>query len=253
MSGPSGFRFASFARDGSGFADIPLPEEFSSSYANSLIYTGNGSFIFSDFQSNELEMPLPDFKDLEGGRGSYFYDLTSAGSISTELGFVDSIFISALTKLRTIMTVQPDVLIGPSSNRLTGDGVYSPGGSGQSISIREKSKRLSGQFFADVENDGNSAGVFSVTARGGKRSDKIRYFQGGGNVTAAIKRGYSVSFAPGEKASFQVKFSRVGGRKLNENFRFSAANGGNVDTGIAKVKIKLAKKLSSGLKPENLN
>jgi hypothetical protein len=240
--------FASFARNGSDFTEIPLPEEASELDADSLTFAGGNAFFFTDFNYEELDS----YKAFDESTGSNFYRLGSTGGLSPKLGNADSIYISALTGMLEAPSVQPDVLIGPSGNRLTGDGVYSPGGGGQAVSIREKSKRLSGKFFADVENDGNAEGVFSIRGKGGSRKDKVKYSHSGSNVTAAVKRGYDVVVLPGQKADFVVKFARKGGRKFKENFRFSAAFGANVDTGVVKVRLK-APKQSSGLKPEDLN
>lgn len=244
---PTGAHLASFARDGSGFTEIAFPEASSDLDPESLVYAGNGSFFFTDF----VRTAEPNRKGYGEG-GSAFFSVSVGGAVSPPQGLVDSIDISALTKYRVIPRVQPDVLIGPSSSRLTGDGVYSPNGGGQSYSIRGKGKKLKGGYSAAVENDGNSPGTFSVTARGGKKTDKIKYSHSGKNVTAAIKTGYSIQLAPGQRANFGAKFSRKGGGSFSENLKFSAAADGIIDTGVVKVKIKSTKS-KKGLKPADLS
>jgi hypothetical protein len=246
---PSMIELTSVNRDGSELASTELsPELPMYNYPNSLVTLGNNSFLFSINSSglpflSEKESALESFQS-----GSQLYQLDKNGNVSPNPVFVSSVFITAMTQGGGF--AQPDVLIGPTSRKLTGNNRYNRNGKGQTISIRGRGKTLSGEFFAEVQNDGSAGATFQIAASGGKRGDQVTYFQGSRNVTGAMRRGLRTPLEPGEESSFRITFSRKGGGSYKERFQFRATAEGSTDTGLARTALSAPKPRS--LKPRGL-
>ena len=246
---PSGWTLVSVDRDGGNPVSTLVDGPDLGEGPTSLVTAGPNSFVFT----SPIYLGTPEFKDF-GDYGFGFFGLDADGVASPPLpGVVTDFYISALTQIPFVPTEAiPDVLVGEKRGRLDGDNIYNPNaGPAQTISIRETSKKLKGQFFAEVQNDGQTEGVFTISARGGKKSDDIKYQSDLGNITADVKRGLVTTVAAGAKIDIQVKFSRDDDRKLKEKFRIQAVGGGRADAGTVKVKIKQPRTKPT-LKPEDL-
>lgn len=234
---PAGLTLVSVNRDGTDPESTPVPGFFGEG-PTSMVTAGPNSFVFA-----ALNPELSSLKRVEGD-DFQFFGLGVDGMISPPFpGGVNDIKITALTQIPFVPTnAIPDVLIGDKRDRLDGDNIYNPNaGSSQTVSIRDESKTLKGQFFAEIQNDGQTAAVFSISARGGKNSDDIKYLSDLGNITADVKRGLLAPLGAGAKIGVRVKVSRDGDRKFKEKFRIQAIAGGRADAGVAKFKIKQPK------------
>lgn len=105
--------------------------------------------------------------------------------------------------------VQPDVLVGPSLWRMSGDGVYNSHGSKQDVFISTRKRAFASYFL--FENDGDISDSFVARAiHSGRRFkvDYLTYSQSGlQRITGALKVGlYSLTMEPGDR---RIVLSRV--------------------------------------------
>ncbi|MEM9016088.1 MAG: hypothetical protein AAGC68_03675 [Verrucomicrobiota bacterium] len=217
--------------------DSPRP----SAEVQNLVHVGGGNFIFSAYDSkNALNGDEPSMN---------FWQLTSQGAVSLLQG-TTSFDITGLTLPGS--PSRPDVLIGPSQGRLTGQGIYNGSGAGQSFRIRKTVKRLRGSYSARVENDGLRTGTFQISASTGKRTDRFRFIQNGANVTGLMRVGLLLELNPGESSSFAASFSRRKGKNWRQRLRFSALGGSGIDTGTVFLQLKRPASGSESVRPTTL-
>jgi len=118
---------------------------------------------------------------------------------------------STVTRTYEVIADQPDVMVrNGTSGRLVGNNVYNRTGAGQTR-ITQVHRGDTAIYTAVVENDGADADTIRVHGSDHNAQFSVRYFDGGRDVTAAVKAGtYRIQdLAPGARHALQV---RVGTR-----------------------------------------
>jgi len=154
------------------------------------------------------------------------------------------------------VTIQPDARIGSKSNPATHaiDNFYSSSGAGQEQNVK-LAGRKKGKFYFSIESDGDIVAPFALVGTPASKRLKLKVLQltGGGNVTAALRTGYSLgNLAPGQlelfkciaksksKPNAKKKSKR---KKVRETLLFRASVPGTTlaDSVIASIKEKKGK------------
>ncbi|MCG8598907.1 MAG: hypothetical protein MI807_02085 [Verrucomicrobiales bacterium] len=221
---------------------IMLNGDILSTNPASLVYVGLGKFIFT----------IPFFV------GDAIFEVDTTGNVtalSEEIlpacDCLDSSFITnGLAQAGILATA--DVSIGTKRSRLRGDNTYNRSGRGQTIKVKKTARRLKGQYFAKIENDGNYPGLVSLYGSKGKGRKKIRYIVGGRNLTSTVARGGSIELAAGESKNVKVTLNRKRARNWKFTGKLALRYGSVTDLAKAKIQLKTKKKKNSSLKPSSL-
>lgn len=221
---------------------IVLNGEILSTDPASLVYVGLGKFIFT----------IPFFV------GDTIFEVDTTGKVtalSEEIlllcDCLDSSFItSGLAQAGILATA--DVSIGTKRSRLRGDNIYNRSGRGQTIKVKKTARRLKGQYFAKIENDGYYPGLLSLHGSKGKGRKKIQYIVGGRNLTSTVARGGSIELAAGESKYVKVTLNRRRARNWKFTGKLALRYGSVTDLAKAKIQLKTKKKKNSSLKPNSL-
>lgn len=153
----------------------------------------------------------------------------------------------------------PDITIGESLGKQIGENIYNASGSGQKYSTKVKAGKKV-RAFLTVGIDGELETLVALNGPIGNKFYSLKYLSlsGGGNVTAALKRGgYVVNYPANTSGQFRVDLNptRLGknkGKKANFNFEAVAPGVGSLDRAKIQSKVIRKTKTSSG-KPRNIS
>lgn len=187
----------------------------------------------------------------EGDETSQLYSLSLDGSVLRESTVEKRILSLAPPLIQVVPEELPDVLVGEPGQPLVGDNIYSSTGAGQAIQIKDKGSKLSGTFVSLIQNDGDAAGYFTISAAGGGGSDDIKYRLDGMNVTAAMRTGLMTYLPPGGAHYLNVKYGKDEGRRWNTSFHIMARTANAVDVGLVYSKLKEKRKKKRKKAPQD--
>lgn len=242
--GPS--KLVLFAVSPSGqVTSVPLKGDFPPMRPNSFVFAGMGTFYCTTNGYGPYEYVLQ--IDVNGN-----VVVLSGDSLEPALAMeVEQYFqTTGLALLGDIPT--SDVSVGTTRSRLRGNNIYNRSGRGQSVKLSKRGKTLSADFYAKVENDGNYPGLFELRGTKGKGKNKISYFEGRKNVTAAMAKGHVVSLRARKSSNIKVSLSRKGSGRWVSNNRISASYGSKTDLGAVKTSLISKDQKKSSRKPAGL-
>ncbi|MDF1863150.1 MAG: hypothetical protein P1U87_23245, partial [Verrucomicrobiales bacterium] len=197
-------------------SQVPLVGDFPPMRPNSFVFGGMGTFYCTTEGYGPYEYI---FQIDVNGNVTVLGDERLEPTLAMEL---DQFFYTTGLALLGPAAIS-DVSVGTTRSRLRGNNIYNRSGQGQSVKLLKRGKTLSADFYSKVENDGNYPGLFELRGTKGKGKNKISYFQGRKNVTAAMAKGYSLPLEAGKSANFKVSLSRKGSGKWVSNNRISAS------------------------------
>jgi hypothetical protein len=143
------------------------------------------------------------------GNGPYIGNTTALAIFRSKV-YASGNFTSAggdtwAVSLAAYALTLPDARIAiASAGPFSGNAVYSSTAAGESRSMFV-TRRHTGTFYVNFQNDGLVAATFTIRGTGGARGITVRYYRGATNVTTAVKAGTYSTGAIAARSSVTLK------------------------------------------------